>query len=310
MGRASHGNRAGKRGAAALLLWAVVALATPALAQTQIVVVEDTTWDWFNAPMNPGCTGCGLFDWDDVYNNGYGCRLLPSNGRGALCTGLNDPPDPGQAPGDDLALGGSVFIQSTVATRFDGLVTEFDEPDDPFPPYDPAVSGAIQSLTGTYALRHNGHNGPGSNAIEGHLLIRQGGVFYVSSHNVPASSGGGLGPWVRVGESGGVPIVFTADDFGRVRMDEVPDFSQNPDFSESGAPLFFGFALDLSYQGTLGGPPGNNFLNRAFNVDDIRIVVTTADGGDPIPALPVAGLGVLALWVVLAPLAARRRSRA
>ena len=177
-----------------------LALAAPA-GGAEIVVVDDTLFDFFNAPMNPGCGGCGLHDWDDLYNSGYGCRRLPSGTRGALCSGLNDPPDPDWD--DQTALSGTLEIQSTVSNRFDGLVTEFNDPGDPFPPYDPSVSGAIQSLTGTYSLRHTGGNGGVSNTIEGHLLIKQGGAFYISDHNVGASSNGSLGSWVRVGETGG-----------------------------------------------------------------------------------------------------------
>ena len=277
-----------------------------AAAQTEIVVVDDTFFDFFNAPQNPGCGGCGLLDWDDLYNNGYACRRLPSETRGALCGGLVDPPDPDWD--DPTALAGSLEIQSELTTRFDGLVTEFDDPNDPFPPYDPSVSGAIQSLTGTYALRHTGSNDGIGNTIEGHLLIKQAGDFYVSDQFVGASSGGGLGQWVRVGESGGIPIAFTAEDFGKILNDETVDTSQHPDFSESGAPLFFGFALDLSYQGPFGGLPGQPRLFRGFNVDDIEIKLTTA--GLPAVAVPILtpmGIGVLGALLVAAQLVALRR---
>jgi hypothetical protein len=278
--------------------------AAPVGAQAEIVAVDDTLFDFFHAPFNPGCPGCGLLDWDDLYNSGYACRRLPDGARGSLCTGLADPPDPNWD--DATAISGSLEIRSELTNRFDGLVTEFDDPDDPFPPYDPSVGGAIQSLTGTYALRHTGHNGPVENAIEGHLLVKQGGDFYVSGHSVAAASGGGLGAWVRVGEAGGVPIVFTAADFGRVLIGAPPDMGQNPDFSESGAPLFFGFALDMSYEGPLGGLPGNPFLNRGFNVDDIEITLTTTT--DPVPALAPAVFGLLCALLAAAGIAALRRA--
>lgn len=284
-------------------------LAAPAPARTQTVVVDDTLFDWFHAPFNPGCPGCGLLDWDDLYNNGYACRALPTGTRGALCVGLANPPDPDWD--DQTAISGSLEINAEVTNRFDGLVTEFDDPDDPFPPYDPSTSGAIESVSGTYALRHNGHNGPVDNAIEGHLLIKQGGDFYVSAHSVASSSSGGLGPWVRVGESGGVPIAFTASEFGKVIAGEPPDMGQNPDFSGSAAPLFFGFALDLSYQGPLGGLPNDPFLNRSFNVDDIEFTVTAATPpSTPVPAAgPAAAVLLSALLAAAGSAALRRRAR-
>ncbi len=206
-----------------LLRWmlagiAAALVAAPAVAQTETVVVDNSLFDSFTSGGNPGCGGCGLLDWDDTHNNGWGCRRLPSGGRGALCGGENNPPDPDWD--DATALHGSIGIQSVLPRRLDGLVTEFnDGPMDPdpdsFPPWDPSVSGAVQSLTGTYAFRHTGSNEI-STTIRGHLLIKQDGDFYLSDHSVPAStgSGGSLGSWVEVGKNGsGDLVVFTADDF-------------------------------------------------------------------------------------------------
>jgi len=282
--------------------------APPAAGQTQIVVVDDTLFDFFSSGQNPGCGGCGLRDWDDLFATAWGTRRL-SNGTmgGTSCSGLSNPPDPDWD--DATALNCTLEIRSTVTQRLDGMVTEFDDQDDPFPPHDPAVDGAILSLTGTYALRHTGSTGGISNTIKGHLLIQQGSDFYVSQHNVGAPSGGGLGLWVRVGESGGVPIVFMADNFGKVLSDDSFDMGQTPDFSENGAPLFFGFALDMSYVGPLGGPPGNNFLNRSLNIDDIEFTLTVADEPALVPGLAPTGLGLLGAALVAARVAVGRRDR-
>jgi hypothetical protein len=81
--------------------------------------------------------------------------------------------------------------------------------------------------------------------------------------------------------------------------------NQNPDFSASGASFFFGFALDLSFSGTIPSPPG--FLNRGFNVDDIEIVVTT--GTTSIPSSTPATLGLLVALLAGAGLLAMRRAQ-
>jgi hypothetical protein len=303
-----RGNRSGTGIGAGLAIWlGLQALAgAPAAAQTDIVVVDDTLFDAFYSGQNPGCGGCGLRDWDDAFNTSWACRELPGGGLGMSCSGATAAT--GEEWDDANLLNGSLQINGDVSNRWDGLVTEFDEPDDPFPPYDPAASGAILSLTGTYSLRHRGSTDDISNTIEGHLLIQQGSAFYISDHFVGAPSGGGLGPWVRVGESSGTPIVFMADDFGLVVSGQPPDTSQHPDFSASGAPLFFGFALDMSYSGPLGGPPGNNFLIRSFYVDDVEFTVTSAGVAPTVPALAPLGLGVLGVALVAARLAHRRRT--
>ena len=131
---------------------------------------------------------------------------------------------------------------------------------------------------------------------------------------MPAStgSGGSLGAWVEVGKNGsGDLVVFTADDFDLILSDESVDGSVHPDFSESGAPLFFGFAVDLSFNGTIPNPPG--FLNRGFNVDAIQITVISASSEEPsalpVPGLAPLGIGGLAVLFAAAGAATLRRIR-
>ncbi len=85
----------------------------------------------------------------------------------------------------------------------------------------------------------------------------------------------------------------------------------HPDFSESGAPLFFGFAVDLSFNGTIPNPPG--FLNRGFNVDAIQIMVISASSEEPsalpVPGLAPLGIGGLAVLFAAAGAATLRRIR-
>lgn len=295
----------GTRNRTPLMLLASLALLAGSPAEAQVVVVQDTLFDFFHAPFNPGCPGCGLLDWDDLYNSGYACRRLPGGQRGSLCGGLVNPPDPDWD--DQTALSGSLEITGALPNRLVGLVTEFDDPDDPFPPYDPSASGAILSVSGTYAVRHTGSNGI-ANTIRAHLLIKQSGDFFLSDASVPVPTGslGALGTWRRFGEDGGgSPIPYTASDFGKILPDETVDAGQHPDFSATGAPLFFGFAMDMSFNGVIPNPPG--FLNRGFNVDDIEITVTAAPL--PVPVLPkAAGALLCALLVITCAAAAWRTS--
>ena len=126
----------------------------------------------------------------------------------------------------------------------DGLGAAFDPPE--HEPYDPAVSGAITGVKGTFALRLS--DASFASTIRGHLLIKQNDKYYVSNASVTAASGGGIGSWVQF--QGGNPTEFAADDFYRVAPDgsnDTLDPGQNPDFSETASELRFGFAIDMSF---------------------------------------------------------------
>jgi hypothetical protein len=294
--------------AGALAAGSALLAAGAASAQTEVVVVSDSFFDWFHAPFNPGCGGCGLRDFNSIYNNGHRLRRLSTGIGGYICGGEVNPVDPDWD--DTFTTSGTFTTTSYPVVRYDGVVGDSapgSEGDPPYhEPYDPAVSGAITGVKGTFALRLS--SATFSSTIKGHLLIKQNNIYYVSNGSVTASSGGGPGSWVQF--QGGNPSALSAGDFSRVVPDganDTLDSGQNPDFSATAAPLQFGFAIDMSV-GSF--PIGQTHLYRQYNLDDLQISVVQA-GPVETPVLGPVGFGVLvaALATGGAALASRARRR-
>jgi len=301
----SQGLAGRRRARACLALVSLVALmvAVPAAAQVEVVVVDESLWSFNSPPANPG-SGTGLEDWQDFFNSGWRCPRLPIGGVGADC-GPDPTPDPPAWDVPERAFIGRIQLQSSpLANRWAGLIAQ-SEPGDITPPihepYEPSVSGEILKVRGTFAIRMEGANG--SNSVTAHLLLEQGGSYYVSDASATASISGGGGPtsWVQFG-----PVALDAANFDLLLPDETLDASSHPDFSATAPTTRFGFVADLSFFGVIPNPPG--FLNRFYNIDGLEISVLTPAPAT-VPALAPAATASVVLGLAAAGLIARGRRR-
>lgn len=165
--------------------------------------------------------------------------------------------------------------------------------------YDPAVSGAIGSLTyAEDAACTSGCFGDGQST--GPALV-QGGNFYILSSS-SVVTGPGLA-WLPHTLN-----ALTAADFGLVNVTQftIFDNTQHPDFSASGAPIQFGF-----FRGNGTGVNGGGYT-LAAGIDNWQTTIAAA--APPtfrvgVPALGNVGLGMLAGTLALFALVFLRRGR-
>jgi hypothetical protein len=139
--------------------------------------------------------------------------------------------------------------------------------------YDPSVEGAIESVAWSIDFK---------NLAQGHhtaLAIEQNGVQYLALPSAILTAGAGLGVWVNHSLGG-----FTEGNFG------------GPDFSQSGAPITFGFRTANSYNPVAGD------VDNVVGYDNLEITVISAEIQE-VPALATGAL--VALTLMLASVALR-----
>ena len=244
----------------------------------EIVVVDDTTfdesdWEFVKLPTQPdeclvfhdptGISVCGQQAGESSDGDGFSFGGLSEiTGEGVVTT--------------DLIVG--AHVEDHLA-------------------YSLGTSGAVTHLDAQFELLNLGATQGVTSRIPGHLIVEQGGSFYISLQKVSVTSTGGPAGFLSF-----VAIALDSGDFSRVTAGAI-DPTSHPDFSDAGAPLRFGFGIDLSWDGEL---PDNqfvtDFLVRTFRIDEFSVTVTTASASIPglgpatrlVLMLILAGAGVLA----------------
>ncbi len=259
-------------------------LLASATQAAQIVVVDDTTfdkadWDYVKLPTQP----------DE-------CLLLHDPTGITIC----GPEDDESSDGDDRSFGGLSEITGEGVVTTDLIVGAHVEP---HLGYAPETSGAVTHVDAHFELLNLGATQNVTSTIRGHLIVEQAGNRYLSTQKVVVTSTGS--------PAGFLPFAandLDADDFSRV-TDATIDPTSHPDFSATGAPLHFGFGIDLRWNAEL---PNNlfvtDFLVRQFRIDEFTVTVKTVDA--QLPALAPTPQQLLALALCTIGAAALARARA
>jgi hypothetical protein len=253
------------------LLASVLLPCAPALAQVSVISFEDSFFDTTTGASAWRLAGLGSSQGPPS------CLLVPTADPGSqgrsnsnVCMGANQ----GSSDGDGRSFYGDFDI---FTTPFEALLASPVSDD---LGYDPLADGAIQAVRVRFQLAHAGNNsGTPLNSIEARALVFQRGAggearFFASLGDARVES--------RSDATGFTAFdrLLSARDFGEIGAPTFSglDAASNPDF-EAGAPLYFGFVVDMGYDGFLGGPPSRPFTVRKFLVDEFAFEVDSdADG--------------------------------
>jgi hypothetical protein len=244
----------------ALLVGVLLLAATTQAAE--VVVVDDTTfdegdWKFVKLPTQP----------DE-------CLFLHDPTGITFCGQQSDE----SSDGDDRSFGGLSEITGEGVVTTDLIVGAHVEE---HLAYSPETAGAVIHLDAQFELKNLGATQNVTSTIRGHLIVEQAGSLYLSQQNVRIKSTGS--------PAGFLPFIaaeLDANDFSRITAATI-DPTSHPDFSTTGAPLHFGFGIDLRWNAEL---PDNifvtDFLVRQFRIDEFTVTVTSPDA--MLPALPPA----------------------
>jgi len=158
--------------------------------------------------------------------------------------------------------------------------------------YDPSTQGAILSLSASVDKDLTLNQSTTSFASFFYPLIKQGANYYIANLPGGTINSGTTTGWETITSQPSSPTGLLATDFGLYDFGttSVPDFSSNPDFSATGAPMTFGLAPLVS---------SNAAFDITVNYDNLNFDIINGNSGpgqSPVPES--SSLVLLSIFVV------------